>query len=63
MSDKESDHCETFKQLQKQGISIESPIKIAFEELAGGKGSVLITLSGEVYRLQRTRNNKLILTK
>jgi hemin uptake protein HemP len=63
MSENESEHCETYKQLQKQGISVETPLKIPFEELACGKGSVLITLSGEIYRLQRTRNNKLILTK
>jgi len=63
MSDKESEHCETFIQLQQQGISIESPVKVPFEELASGKSSVFITLGGEIYRLQRTRNNKLILTK
>jgi Hemin uptake protein hemP len=63
MSEENLDHCETFHILREKGLSIEFPAKIAFEELSVGKNSVLITLDGEVYRLQRTRNNKLILTK
>jgi hemin uptake protein HemP len=54
---------ETFPHFQKQGISIEPPESVDFQTLSKGKASVLITLNGEVYRLQLTKNQKLILTK
>ena len=39
------------------------PVILDFCQLAGVKREVFIRLDGETYRLCRTRNNKLILTK
>ncbi len=39
------------------------PVILDFCQLAGIKREVFIRLDGETYRLCRTRNNKLILTK
>jgi hemin uptake protein HemP len=36
---------------------------LAFDELAGGGEDVWIACSGQVYRLRRTKLEKLILTK
>jgi hemin uptake protein HemP len=36
---------------------------IPFREITQGKDFVFIELDGELYRLLRTKNNKLILTK
>lgn len=63
MSKEVSKHCETFERFQKQGLSIEPPESVDFHTLSKGKPSVLISLNGEVYRLQLTKNQKLILTK
>ena len=63
MPEKTQKHCETFERFQKQGAAIDPPISVEFQTLSKGKTSVLITLDGETYRLQLTRNQKLILTK
>lgn len=36
---------------------------IPFEDIAQGSNEVLIIFEGQVYRLRRTRNDRLILTK
>jgi hemin uptake protein HemP len=63
MPDDNKEHCETYVRLQKHGLSIALPKEIEFDELACGKTCVYIKLNGEVYRLQLTKNQKLILTK
>ncbi len=63
MTEESPKHCETFVRLQKQGVAIDPPLRIEFSTLAQGKTSVLIMLDGETYRLQLTKNQKLILTK
>lgn len=41
----------------------QEPTTIAFEQIANGLAEVLITFEGQVYRLRRTKNDRLILTK
>ena len=39
------------------------PPTVPFEQIAQGSNEILITYDGQIYRLRRTRNNRLILTK
>ena len=41
----------------------ELPQSVDFEQLAGGAREVQIIFHGQVYRLRKTRNERLILTK
>ena len=50
------------KELARKGTGC-GPVILDFCQLAGIKREVFIRLDGETYRLCRTRNNKLILTK
>ena len=38
-------------------------VVVEFEALAKGQQEIVITFRGETYRVRRTRNNKLIMTK
>jgi hemin uptake protein HemP len=38
-------------------------LPLDFQELAGGRSAVYISLDGVIYKLLRTKNHKLILTK
>jgi hemin uptake protein HemP len=44
-------------------VSEGTPIVLDSEALFGGQQTVLIRHQGELYRLQKTRQGKLILTK
>jgi hemin uptake protein HemP len=44
-------------------VSEGAPIVLDSEALFGGQQTVLIRHQGELYRLQKTRQGKLILTK
>lgn len=42
---------------------VSRPATLSSEELLGGANQILITHEGDVYRLFRTKNNKLMLQK
>jgi hemin uptake protein HemP len=53
---------ESLRTLPRRGGEDRSE-PLEFAELAQGRSDVFISLDGEVYRLLRTKNHKLILTK